>query len=366
MQFKKPPRRIFLGLLNYGTQAGVLAKGLRAYGFSARSFTGPDAFNRATDVKFRTGRSLFGKIIAHLFVNPAIKLFCVARFDTFIFFYNRTFLPKNMDLPLLKLLGKAVYFDYLGWDVQQAVYSIERYKYTNAAHYKNIKFDELALQDERKLASLAFQRKYAHKLFVCAPYLREFVPDAELLPLAIDLRQIGESCRTFRSGQGLRIFHAPTHTGNKGTKFIEMAIAALKNEGYDVEYERLQGLQHSELQEKYKQADLFIDQILAGWYGTASIEAMSRGCPTICFLRKEYREHCPYFDDIPIVNADPDSITDVLRSILDGKVDLEELSRKSVEFVQTVHAADRVALKLINSLNWGKKSETLDSSSVRS
>jgi hypothetical protein len=39
-----------------------------------------------------------------------------------------------------------------------------------------------------------------------------------------------------------------------------------------------------------------IDQIMAGWYGTASIEAMAIGRPVICFIRESYRaplKTCP-------------------------------------------------------------------------
>lgn len=342
-------KKFFFGLKNYGTQAGILAKALRKKSVMATAITEPDSYQRQTDFALFTGHSYIGKIFVYGVVNPLIKAYCAFRYDTFVFFFGQSFLSNNFDLPVLKFIGKKIYFVYLGWDVQQAVYSIKRYQFTNASEYKNVSLDELACQDKKKKRQLEYHRKYANKLFVCAPYLCEFVPDGELLPLAIDVQGIKAHVRAFGADGSLRIAHAPTHTGNKGTKFIERAIATLQDEGYDFEYERLQGLSHARLLEKYGEIDIFIDQVLTGWYGTASIEAMAHGCSTVCYLRDEYREYCPYFDEIPIINANPETITNILRSVLDGGIDLQSVSCKSVEFVKAVHSSDRIATKLIDS-----------------
>jgi len=61
----------------------------------------------------------------------------------------------------------------------------------------------------------------------------------------------------------------------------------------------VENISHSELKEKYKECDIFVDQIVGGWYGTASIEAMAIGRPTVCFLRESYFEYIDFGPSIP-------------------------------------------------------------------
>ena len=52
---------VFHGLVNYGTQSGYIAKGLRLNGVNARSYTKVDAFKRETDYAFEQKKSLIAK-----------------------------------------------------------------------------------------------------------------------------------------------------------------------------------------------------------------------------------------------------------------------------------------------------------------
>ena len=62
-------------------------------------------------------------------------------------------------------------------------------------------------------------------------------------------------------------------------------IAAV--EGLDADLELVEGLHHDEAFERYRDADIVVDQLNAGWYGLFAIEAMALGKPVVTFLHDE-------------------------------------------------------------------------------
>ncbi|WP_290592530.1 hypothetical protein [Arenimonas sp. SCN 70-307] len=341
---KRKPR-IFHGLVNYGTQSGVLAMYLRRLGYRAVSVTRPDAFGRVTDVSLPHGGNLFQKIARHAWARIYLA-YCFFTNEIFHFYFGTTLANGQWDLPLYRIFGKKVVMEYLGSDVQKYGVSVGKYKWTNI-RYKQTPEEGLA-SDRRIDKRLARERKYADKLLVCAPCYSEFVTDAELLPLAIDLEQYEFTPLPAFQGT-FRLMHAPTHRGNKGTSYILDAVERLKSEGHAIELDLVEGVSHEELKRRYRKCHVFIDQIVAGWYGTASIEALAMGRPTVVSIRDSYMEHFPVEHELPFFNADPDSIYDVLRGVLGlTPTQLQDSAQRGREFVESVHDASVVVRKLVS------------------
>jgi len=335
--------KVFHGLVNYGTQAGLFAKALREMGIESLSVTYPDPFKRQIDIELLHGGNIIQKIIKHSW-NYIRRFYWFFKFNIFHFYYGTSLFPKQFDLPLYKFFGKKVLMEYLGYDVQLYQYSIEKYKITNVSHYY---LPEISiLSDKKKLNRLKFERKFLNKQIVCAPYISEFVPGSIVLPLAIDLREFKYHPAKIPINKVL-ILHAPTNRGNKGTEYIIDAIQRLINENYQLELILAENLTHDELKLKYVECDIFIDQLLSGWYGTAAIEAMAIGRPTIAFIRESYKQYIDYGEDIPIINANPESIYEVLIKIMHEKQLLPEIGRKSREFVEKIHDLRKVTTKII-------------------
>ena len=336
--------KIFHGLVNYGTQSGLLANELRSNGFDALSVTFYDKFKRQTDVELKHGGSILEKIYNRIW-NYQFLIKCFFKFDIFHFYYGHTLMPNQRDLPFYRIFGKKVVMEYLGNDIQGYKESIDKYRFTN------VKFmmteEEGFVYDYRIKKRFANEIKYCNKLIVCAPYLYEFSESATVLPLAVDISRI-EFTAFPNNKDSIRIMHAPTHRGFKGTDFIERAIQRLISEGYNIQFDLVENVTHEELLNRYKLCHLFIDQIMAGWYGTATIEAMAIGRPVIVSTRREYFEFFEYSDEVPTINADPDIIYDVLRETLDNGFEfLEIIGKKSREFVEQVHDVKIVTDKLI-------------------
>jgi glycosyltransferase involved in cell wall biosynthesis len=130
--------------------------------------------------------------------------------------------------------------------------------------------------------------------------------------------------------------------------FIEKAVQQLQAEGFSIDFDLVENVTHAELKERYKKCHLFIDQILGGWYGTASIEAMALGRPVMAFIREDYLPYIDYGDKVPVYSADPDTIYDVLKSVLTaGYAELENRSHMSRRFIEEVHDVTVLTRQLI-------------------
>lgn len=335
--------RVFHGLVNYGTQAGMFAKELRAQGIDAISVSQPDPFKRLVDVELLYNGSIIEKIVKHSW-NWTRRVYWFFRYNTFHFYYGTSLFPFQWDLPLYRLLGKKVVMEYLGYDVQMFQKSIEKYESTNVLYYKPQKVSKEL--DEKRMARLKSETRYLNKQFVCAPYLSEFVPGSSVLPLAIDLTEFKYVPKEAPESE-IIIMHAPTSRDNKGTSFIMEAIDRLMKEGYPVKPLLIENITHAELKLKYIECDIFVDQVLGGWYGTASIEAMATGRPTVCFIRESYFEYIDYGDKIPIINATPSTIYEVLKNMIAHKNHFPEIGKKSRAFVEEVHDLKKLTKHLV-------------------
>ena len=343
---KQKRLKIFHGLVNYGTQAGFFAKELRAQGFDAISVVYPDKYKRISDIELRHGGNIFQKIYKNS-LNWIFKISCIFKYDIFHFYYGQTLLPKQFDLYFYRLLKKKIVFHYLGNEVQGYKLSVEKYKWTNMPGF--IGNADPSEYDRKINARLKHETPFANLQIVCAPCYSEFVPNSIVVPLAIDIKDY--SLVPHPENKKPKILHAPTHLGFKGTNFIEEAIQKLKEEGYDFVYNRVTDVTHTELKNKYAECDIFIDQIMGGWYGTASIEAMAIGRPVICSIRKSYYKYIDFGEEIPIIHADPDSIYNSIKLLLDSKNNLAEIGLKSRAFVERNHDVKILTKKLVSIYN---------------
>lgn len=337
--------RVFHGVRNYGTQSGFLARELRKNGIVAASVTKYDPFDRLTDVTLKNrGDNIVEKVYNYVW-NQAYSVYCFFNYNIFHFYPGRTFLRSRWMLPLYRFFGKKVVFEYLGVDVQKYKYSVENFKYTNIIY--KIDKSEAEEHDQSIDKMLKQHERYADLQLVCAPCYSPFVPGSTVLPLGLDLSTYKYEPMPKREG-AVKIMHAPTHRGNKGTKFILSAIDRLIQEGYPVEKMLVENVSHDRLKEMYMECDIFVDQIMGGWYGTASVEAMALGRPVVCSIYEEFSKYVDYGDRVPMIHADPDIIYDVLKHLVDNRAALPEIGKKGREFVEEVHDIRKNAKLLID------------------
>jgi glycosyltransferase involved in cell wall biosynthesis len=188
--------------------------------------------------------------------------------------------------------------------------------------------------------------RYADRIFVVNPDLKNSLSDAEFIPYASINLDEWTPIQNDRSLGLKKILHSPTSRDIKGTKYVIEACNILKKRGYPVELILSENATHNKMKELHSEADIFIDQLLVGWYGAAAVEAMALGKPVICYLRESDIQDLPFRESIPILNATPLTLVDVLETLLDHPGTMEMLSKRSRNYAETIHDPLIIARRL--------------------
>jgi hypothetical protein len=280
-----------------------------------------------------------------------LLLWALARFDVFHFNWGSSLLDyprwglSHLDIPLLKRLGKRVVVTYQGSDAR----NIERAIAAFPVPYEEAREAAAHLlgsdgERHRRVANIA---RWADSTFVLNPDLCRDVPAAELLPYAsVDVR--GVEPIGPRDGDTLRVGHAPTHRGLKGTRYVVAACEALRARGVRLELDLIEDVTRDEVLERLRRVDVFVDQLLLGWYGAVAVEAMALGLPVLCHLNEDdLRNAVPWRDTIPIVRTSPATLAGDLERL---HLEPEERRRHAIasrRFAEERHDPLRVAARVI-------------------
>ena len=140
------------------------------------------------------------------------------------------------------------------------------------------------------------------------------------------------------------IVHAPSSRRRKGTEHVLAAC-----EGLDAELEIVEGLHHDEARERYRRADIVVDQLNAGWYGLFAIEAMALGKPVLTFLHDEAvaRTEAALGLRVPIVNVTKETLRDRLAELVADPERRRRIGAESRAYVERVHDIERIADRLL-------------------
>jgi len=232
--------------------------------------------------------------------------------DIFHFYFGLTLIPKSLQFPLLRALGKSSVMHFLGSDIRG-----------------------------RSPAELAWAQRAGARV-VGSYDASRWVPDAHVIPPGIDVHAIEQVPPTDRDRP--IVVHAPSSRSKKGTEHV---IAACKE--LDVELELVERLDHREAFERYRHADVIVDQLKAGWYGVFAIEAMALGKPVVTFLHDEAvrKTEEAFGVEVPIVNATPDTLVGALRPLVESADERRRIGRASRAYVEEVHDLERMTDRLL-------------------
>ena len=265
----------------------------------------------------------------------------VAGFDVIHFHFGQTFVPWNgdlppyWDLPVLRALGKRVYFTFHGSEVRLARVFRERNPW--ADRFQSVSEPD----DERTEKAIQVMRTYANRMFVVSVNYLEYVPDAEYLPRVIDLAAWPE--RAPRDRDRPVVVHAASSRGTKGSDTILAVLEQLGADGEAFDLRVLEGVPHDEVRTTLADADILVDNVIAGSYGIASLEAMASGMVAVSNMSEALRRRHP---DAPVVHVDPDTLHDTLRRLIRDRGERAALAARGRPYVAAVHDADRIAAAL--------------------
>ncbi len=233
--------------------------------------------------------------------------------DIFHFYSSVTLVPKSVQFPLLHALGKKGVYHYLGSDIRG-----------------------------KTPQQLAYGKKADAEIVGSYDAIR-WVPEADVVLPGIDVAAIRPSFPPERRGRPL-IVHAPSSRRRKGTEHIVAACAAL-----DADLEIVEGLRHDEAFERYRAADIVVDQLNAGWYGVFAIECLALGKPVVTFLHDEAvrRTEEAYGLEVPLVSTTKETLRESLRPLVEDAALRRRLGEASRAYAERLHDVERIADGLV-------------------
>ena len=233
--------------------------------------------------------------------------------DVFHFYFGLTLVPRAVQFHLLRAFGKKSVMHFLGSDIRG-----------------------------RTPCELAFSRRAGAQVVGSYDAIR-WVPEAEVIPPGIDVGAIEPSPSTDRARPV--IVHAPSSRRRKGTEHV---IAAC--EGLDAELVLVEGLHHTEAFERYRDADIVVDQLNAGWYGVFAIECLALGKPVVTFLHEEAvrRTEEAFGTRVPIVPASKDDLRARLEPLVASAAERRRIGEASRAYAERVHDLASVGDRLLD------------------
>jgi len=277
---------------------------------------------------------------------PKYLDYLLDRYDIF-HFHSCSFLwdpprwrnPSLTELLYLKERGAKIVFHFRGTEIRnpEIFTKLNPFSYSEEDPYSfSIKYTS-----ESQSELLDFLSEVADALCVVDCELQSYAPDSIIIP-----RTLTEDWKPFEYIETSKpmIVHAPSRPEIKGTKYLVNALSELEDEGLDFEYVQVSGLSNDEAKRVYEKADIIVDQLVIGWYGVLSVEAMALGKPVVAYIRDDL---VPSFDNgLPLINANPNSIKECLRSVISDSEMRKHYSSKSREYFEKTHSQDVVRKKL--------------------
>jgi hypothetical protein len=261
------------------------------------------------DAEIRRPRNVAARQLVQL--RAFLRL--LPRADVFHFYFGLTLIPKRLQFALLHAFRRKAVLHYLGSDIRG-----------------------------KPPEELAWGRR-ADAEVVGSYDAIQWVPHAEVIPPGVDVAGIPLAPPPDRARP--LIVHAPSSRRRKGTEHV---IAAC--DGLDAELELVEGLRHDEAFERYRSADVIVDQLNAGWYGIFAIEAMALGKPVVTFLHDEAvrRTEEAFGVRVPLVHATKESLPDRLAELVADPELRRRVGAESRAYVERVHDLERVADSLLD------------------
>jgi len=327
-------------------------KGLSELGVAAKVVIFQEhRFGYPADVTFRfKGHRYLRKLrrIPHI---PQL----ISQFDVFHFVYGSSLLPfpYNFDIPLLRTVNKKIAMSFLGSDIRCSEEAMKGYKRVDGCQECFLGYgNHQKCKIQKKIRLVKFWRRNADAIFCGVGYSQIldslFVKYHPLIvPCDLTYWKPFQSNWYKKRSDEILILHAPSEKRIKGENFVIRSVQKLRNEGYNINFMLLENVPNNKVREWLNVADIVVDQLLGGWHGMFSVESMAMAKPTICYIKEEYRKPLEYAQNIPLVNANTETIYERLKMLIDNPDLRKRIGRQSRKYAEEVHDCRKVAKQLL-------------------
>lgn len=174
-------------------------------------------------------------------------------------------------------------------------------------------------------------------VFVSTPDLLSDVPSARWLPVVVEPERWRSRCGVDATVP--LVLHVPSSGPVKGTAHVDRIVTAMSKSG-TVRYRPLQDIPAARMPQEVGSADIVIDQLLLGSYGVMACEALAAGRVVVGNVDDVVRGRVKDATglEVPIVQADPDTLAEVLARLAADPAERTRIAALGPDFVQHVHS----------------------------
>jgi hypothetical protein len=191
---------------------------------------------------------------------------------------------------------------------------------------------------ERRAARLVERLEaFSGPVFVSTPDLLDDVPFGVWCPVVVDTGRWHPGPIPLERERPV-VVHSPSASSIKGSDLIEPHLRRLEATGL-IEYRRLEGVPWERMPDVVRDADIVLDQFRIGSYGVAACEALSAGRVVVGQVAPHIRGRVQERTgrELPIVEANVDTVGDVVRSLVADRDAARMSAARGVEFVGLLH-----------------------------
>lgn len=331
---------------NIASDLSHKVRALKAAGINARGLAfGESPIQTTTDVKIFPNintHTITGKIGWLSFFKQMYPWIKWA--DVLHWFWS--FNDSKADKKIVRWFGKPGVVQWGGSDIRIpdldfAVNPFYKTAFSNGYEYAFHESREQSLRNQRDFADVGF---YPLEFIGMERYIdRELFPKRFRIWQSIVLSEHEPNYPDTNKTKPL-LLHSPSAPVAKGTKYITEAVEHLKTK-YDFDFKLVQNMPRSEALQIMSQCDIYIDQLVLGCHGAAAVEAMAFGKPVVCYINPVIGKNYP--PELPLFNANPDTIAEKLELLLKNASLRRELGKKGRQYVEKYHDDKKVAGDLI-------------------
>lgn len=250
------------------------------------------------------------------------------------------------DIDWLTRSGVRVALLCHGTDVRQPSHHMSSHPFSP---FRDASPSALAAAERSARTNAQIARDFDGPVFVSTPDLLADVPGAQWLPIVVEAPRWHSEHPA--DAQTPVVLHVPSAGPVKGTDHVDRIAQSLSDAGV-LEYRRMQGVPAPKMPGHVGSADIVVDQLLLGSYGVAACEALAAGRVVVGNVDDDVRAYIRDVTgaDVPIVQADPETLDAVLRALAADPDERERIAALGPAYIARVHSGEWTSKALVDYL----------------
>lgn len=265
--------------------------------------------------------------------------------------------PSGRDVSFANKLGKKIFVEWVGSDIRNPEHLMSINKYYKQAFKNGYEYADFESKEQSVKNQSLFAKNNATPLLCAEMKLHidpKYFKEVQLIYQRINVKDFTPHYPALDNKRPL-IIHSPTAKVGKGSNIIIPIIEDLQKH-YEFDFLLLHDMSRTEVLETMEKADVFLDQIICGCYGMASMEAMSYGKPVMCYIMPEVFA-AGLSQECPVINTNPDNLKEQLIRIITDATLRNDIGKKSRAYAEKFHDAESITDQLLSIYKGIKKTK---------